>query len=141
MSATRRNANSQAGWALVTEGVTNARVHVHRLRHLLTRLVDVCEDPRYGELMNRLLGDIAKAGPNRLDQIEVILDRTSYALAKMGEEHLKGRLPLEDLTMVDEAIEGSKPFGSPRERAGLDPDKLARWFHRRAHVRQARRER
>lgn len=77
-----------------------------------------------------------KAGPNHLDQIEVILDRTSYALAKMGEEHLKGRLPLEDLTTVDEAVEGSKPFGSPRERSGLNPDKLARWFHRRAHVRQ-----
>lgn len=101
----------------------------------------MCHDPRYSELLNRLLGDIVKAGPERLDQIEVILDRTSYALARMGEEHLKGRLPLEDLTAVDEAVEGSKPFGSPRERSGLDPDKLARWFHRRAHIRQARRQR
>lgn len=134
-----KKANSQAGWALITEGICDARVQVHRLRHLLHRLVDLCEDPRYGELLNRLLGDISQAGPKRLDKIEVILDRTSYALAKMGEEHLKGRLPIEDLSAVDEAVEGSKPFDRLIERTALSPDKLARWYLRRANVRQARR--
>lgn len=133
-----RQANSQAGWALITEGVTEARVQVHRLRHLLNRLVSLSRDPRYSEILNRLLGDIISVAPGRVDELEVVLDRTSYALAMMGEEHLKGRLSLEDLTQVEEAIEGSKPFGAPSERSGLDADKLARWFHRRISVRHAR---
>lgn len=132
-------ANSQAGWALVTEGVTESRVIVHRLRHLLNRLVTLSEDPRYTELLNRLLGDIVKAGPERLNELEVALDRTSYALTLMGEEHLKGRLPLHDLTTVEEAVEGGKPFGGGQERSALDPDKLARWYVRKVFVRQARR--
>lgn len=135
----QHTANSQAGWAVVTEGVCGARILVHRLRHLLSRLVELSEDPRYANLLNRLLGDVVRAGPQRLDELEVVLDRTSYALAVMGEEHLKGRLSLHDLTTVDEAVEGGKPFGGGRERSGLDPAKLARWYVRKVLARQARR--
>lgn len=133
-----RQANSQAGWALVTQGVTEARVQVHRLRHLLNRLISLSRDPRYSEILNRLLGDIISVAPGRVDELEVVLDRTGYALAMMGEEHLKGRLPLKDLTEVEEAIEGSAPFGAPQERSGLDADRLARWYLRKVSVRQAR---
>lgn len=133
-----RQANSQAGWALVTQGVTEARVQVHRLRHLLNRLISLSRDPRYSEILNRLLGDIISVAPDRVDELEVVLDRTGYALSMMGEEHLKGRLPLKDLTEVEEAIEGSKPFGNPQERSGLTADRLARWYLRKVSVRQAR---
>ena len=131
-----RIANSQAGWAVITQGVTSARVQVHRLRHLVNRLVELAKDPRYAELLARLIGDVISAGPDRISRLEDILDRTSYALAVMGEEHLKGRLPLKDLTDVDEALEGSSAFGSPRERFSSD---VARWYARRVSIRQARR--
>ena len=133
-----RQANSQAGWALITQGVTEARVQVHRLRHLLNRLISVSRDPRYSEILNRLLGDIISVAPGRVDDLEVVLDRTSYALSMMGEEHLKGRLPLKDLTEVEEAVEGSTPFSGPQERSGLTAEKLARWHLRRISVRHAR---
>jgi hypothetical protein len=136
-TAMHRSSNSQAGWAVVTEGVCDARVQVHRLRHLLNRLVELSKDPRYSELLNRLLGDIVRAGPERIDKIETILDSTSYALALMGEEHLKGRMSLENLTKIEEAVEGVKPFGAPRER--MSSQRLARWYLRRTTVRQERR--
>ena len=135
-----RSANSQAGWALVIEAIANARVETHRIRHLLNRLLTMSQDPRYAETLNRLVGDVVQSTPSRVEQLELALDRASYAMAMLGKEHLKGRLPLNDLTKVEEAMEGGQPFGAPRERSSLDPDKLARWYRRRVQVRQARRE-
>lgn len=121
-------------------GIAEARVQAHRLRHMVNRLISMCRDPRYGEILNQLVGDIAQASPHQLDMIETALDRASYAMSIMGEDFLKGRLPLEDLTEVQEATEGSRPFGTSRYRASLDPEKLARWFERRVRARQARRD-
>ena len=33
------------------------------------------------------------------------MDRTSYALSRMGDAHLKQRLPIHDREMVEESIE------------------------------------
>ena len=102
-----RQANSQAGWALVTQGVTEARVQVHRLRHLLNRLISLSRDPRYSEILNRLLGDIISVAPDRVDELEVVLDRTGYALSMMGEEHLGG--------LVHDPTPVSRPMYAPAE--------------------------
>jgi len=108
--STHKDASSQAAWALLTEGVTKARLELHRLQHLMsraTKLVDASEEKDH---IYQVAGDILSAVPTRMDNLGLALDRTSLALARMGEEFLKSRLPLSEKMMVDEAIEAA--FGA-----------------------------
>ena len=99
-----KSASSQAAWALLTEGVTRARVEAHRLQHLLTRAIKMVEDSADKDHLYEMAGDIISAAPTRLDALNVALDRTGLALSKMGVEFLDSRLPLSEKTMVDEAV-------------------------------------
>lgn len=108
-------ASSQVAWALLTEGVTSARVEAHRIQHLTNRaqqLVDASEDKEH---IYQVAGDIILALPKRLEQLAITLDRTSLALSKMGEDFLEARLPLSEKTLVDEAVESAFGKGSPHE--------------------------
>ena len=109
-----KSASSQAAWALLTEGVTKARVEAHRLQHLVVRASALVEASEEKEHLYQVAGDIIVALPKRLDQLLVALDRTGLALSKMGIEFLEARLPLADKTMVDEAIEST--FGGAQQR-------------------------
>lgn len=99
-----KRASSQAAWALLTEGVTRARLDAHRIRQAVGRAVALVEASDQKEHLYQVAGDVIAAIPLRLDSLEVALDRTSLALAKMGDEFLGARLPLADKTLVDEAI-------------------------------------
>lgn len=112
-----KTASSQAAWALITEGVTRARVDVHRLRHLLNRVLKIVEDSEHKEHIYQVGGDIIIGGPHLIDQLDRHLDRTLLALSKMGKEFLDSRLPLSDKVMVEEAVEAA--FGRPKSRISM----------------------
>lgn len=126
---THRQASSQAAWALITEGVTAARIEAHRLRHLLTRAQKLVEQSDCREHLFQVAGDIITGAPTRLTSLETTLDKTALALAKMGEVFLEARLPLSEKTEVEEAVEPS--FGGGRNRFSTAEDRVAtRWMTR-----------
>lgn len=112
-------ASSQASWALISHGVTEARVETHRIRHLLYRLSKVSEEPGVREFISKNFGDAIAALPDRIQALEIALDRTMYALAKLGEDHLRNRLPISDRAVVEEGIVGGKPFGGGLHRQSI----------------------
>jgi hypothetical protein len=105
--------SSQVAWALLTEGVTSARLESHRMRHLVTRALKLVEDSPAKEHLYEVAGDIIQAMPTRLEALETDLDRTAYALSVIGEDHLRDRLPLADRKVVDDAVEKAKPLFGP----------------------------
>lgn len=118
----RTAGTSQAAWALLTEGTTAARVEVHRLRHLLMRAMKLVEDSEQKDHIYQVAGDILLALPTRVTALETVLDRTAYALSKMGEEHLRERLPFGERMLVDDAvhkIDFSGPMGRAAHRVAL----------------------
>jgi len=109
-----KNASSQAAWALLTEGVVSARVEAHRLKLLLNRAQKLVDKSEHTEHLHQVAGDIILGVPKRLERLEMDLDRTSLALAKMGESFLEARLPLHDKNKVDEAVQPAFGGGSSR---------------------------
>ena len=127
-----RSASSQAAWALLTEGVAEARVHTHRIRHLTDRAQALVEESPQREHVYQVAGDIIVGLPKRLDELERVLDCTSYALSKMGEDFLRGRIPIEDRTKVEEAVKSSLGFSPGLSRSSEpDPKRVASRYARR----------
>ena len=62
----------------------------------------------------QVAGDLIMGIPGALERLERSLDRTSYALAKIGEDHLKDRLSISDRAMVEDGIVNPKPFPGGR---------------------------
>ena len=109
----RRQSSSEAAWSLLASAVSEARVEAHRLRHLMNRGLKIVEQdtPEQREHLYQLAGDIIEDGPKRLTRLEQLLDKTQFALSKMGEDFFASRLPISDKTEVNEAIEHSAhPF-------------------------------
>ena len=109
-----KTAGSQATWALLTEGVTRARLDSHRIRHMINRALKLVEDSEDKEHLYQIAGDIIEGISERMDQLDASLDRTGLALSRIGEEFLSARLTLTDKNLVDEAI--SSAFGSHQEK-------------------------
>lgn len=108
-----RTASSQVSWALLTEGVAGARVDLHRVKLLVERAARLVEQSEAREHLYQVAGDLITGLPQRIADAEVSLDRTSYALALMGEDFLRGRLPLGARNRVDEA-EATAPYSKER---------------------------
>jgi Mg2+ and Co2+ transporter CorA len=108
-----RSAGSQAGWALITGGVSSARVQAHRLHQLLTKIMKLVDSSPAKEHLYQVAGDIIMAFPKALEDLEQQLDETNYALSMMGTDHLKERLPITRRNKVEETIEGAPAFGAP----------------------------
>lgn len=104
-------ATSQAAWPLLSEGLSAARLDAHRLRHLIHRALKLVETAEERDQIYRLAGDIIQAVPGVLESMEAHLDRTTYALVVLGEEHLRDRLSYNDRNLVDDATHRAKPFG------------------------------
>lgn len=101
----RRTASSQVAWSLLAEGVSGARVDVHRLQQILTRAEKLVADSSHREHIHQVAGDIIREIPARVQHLERLLDRTSYALSLMGEEFFKNKIPHEDRSQVDDAVD------------------------------------
>lgn len=100
---------SDAAWALLAEGVADARLRVHTMGQLLTKFTEVCRGPQHKELLAKLFGDLMHSLPDSVHQAESALDRTGYALAKLGEDTLKDRLSLEDRAKVEQGLQSHAP--------------------------------
>lgn len=124
----KREASSQAAWALLTEGVTAARIEAHRLRHLLGRAEQLVQQSEYREHLYQVAGDLIVGMPQRLTALERSLDKTSLALSKMGESFLESRLTISDKTEVEEAVESA--FGGGRSRVSAEERVASRWLTR-----------
>lgn len=124
---THKQSSSAAAWALITEGVVAARIEAHRLKHLVNRAMKLVEQSDHAEHLHQIAGDLILAAPRRLEKLELDLDRTSLALAKMGESFLEARLPLHDKTQVEEAVKPA--FGGGGHRYGYAVEQVAlRWI-------------
>ena len=77
MSDKDKQASSEAAWALITEGVTAARLDAHRLKHLINRAQKLVEGSKYKEHLYQIAGDLILALPERCGTLERNLDRTS----------------------------------------------------------------
>lgn len=110
-----RRASSQAAWALLTEGVTRARVETHRIQHLINRAMKLVDTSEEKDHLYQVAGDIILALPTRMEQLAIVLDRTGLALSKMGIEFLDARLPLSDKQMVEEAVSAAFGGKTPRK--------------------------
>jgi hypothetical protein len=113
MPQDKKASETQVAWALLTEGVAQARLEVHRLRHLTTRALKLIDASPAKEHFYKEAGDMIMIAPKRIEALEDVLDRTSYALAVLGAEHLRDRLSISDRAVVDDAAHRGKPFGAP----------------------------
>lgn len=113
-----KRASSQVAWALLTEGVTEARVNLHRLRLMVDRGLSLIQESEKRDHFYQMAGDLIEGAPSRLAEAERALDRTSYALTVMGEEFLRGRLPFDDRHKVDESVSSSS-FASKRPKESV----------------------
>ncbi len=96
---------SDATWALLAEGVADARLCVHGVGQMLTKFSKVCQNQQHKELLAKLFGDLIQALPESIQKAERALDRTGYALSKIGEDHIKERLSLEDRAKVEQGLQ------------------------------------
>lgn len=100
-----KHAGSQAGWALITGGVNDARVEAHRLHQLLSKGLKAVESSPAKEELYALAGDILTSMPEGLKRLEQYLDETSYALSILGQDFLKDRLDATSRARIDTAVE------------------------------------
>jgi len=122
-----RKASSQVSWALLTEGVTQARLEAHRLRLMVDRAMAMVETSPEKEHLWEVGGDLIQGFPERMSALERSLDRTSYALVVMGEDFLRGRIILDDRNVVDEATK-SHPFARRRTKEDSQAARVARRY-------------
>lgn len=120
-----KRSSSQAAWALITDGVVSSRIEAHRLRHLINRGLKLVETSDEKEHIYQVAGDLILYIPKRLDYLEGLLDRTSYALSIMGKDFLRSRLPISDRNMVEEAVESSPSFGGTMSKQARIANRVA----------------
>lgn len=109
----KRTAGSQAGWALISGGVNDARVEAHRIRQLVHKVLKLVQTSKQKEHLYQVAGDMITAIPDRVDALERKLDALGYALSLMGKEHLRERLPVSEREMIETTVEGSPAFKTP----------------------------
>lgn len=102
----KKIAENQMEWEVVTEGVTAVRLEVHRLHQMVNRGLKVVEVSGKEDECFEAAGDLIVSIPEKIKEIERLLDRTAYALTKMGEENLRNRLPASDRNFVEETSKG-----------------------------------
>ena len=99
----KKQSSSQAGWSLLTAGVSDARVEAHIVRLAVSQMIDALEDSPLKEEFYKLCGDNLEAIPKHLSKMERSLDKTNYALITMGSDFYRQRLTHEDRESVDMA--------------------------------------
>jgi hypothetical protein len=85
----------------------------------LLKVLRLVETSEAKEHLYQVAGDLIQSVPDNMSRLEASLDTTAYALAKMGEEHLKDRLTISQRALVDESVEGAQPFDAIRRRSAF----------------------
>ena len=98
---------------------------MHRLRLMLDRALELVETSEEKDHLWQVAGDLIIGFPERLTEVERSLDRTAYALVVMGEEFLRGRLPIEDRYVVDESMK-VHPYSSDKRTKESLPSRVAK---------------
>ncbi len=96
-----RKASSQASWALLAQGVNEARVEAHKATVFVNQLVDGLKKTDVEDKVYELAGDTLVALPKTLLTLVQALDRTNYALIKLGDNFYRQRLSQDDRETVD----------------------------------------
>ena len=65
----KKSTSSYASWALLSEGVSSARVEAYRLRHLVNRAMLLIDQSVAKDHLYQVAGDIIVGLPERLDRI------------------------------------------------------------------------
>jgi hypothetical protein len=83
------------------------------MRTLVTRALALVEQSNQREHLYAVAGDLIQGLPDVLTRAERALDRTSYALAVLGEGFLRERLPLGDRLRVDQGAVSTPRVDKP----------------------------
>jgi hypothetical protein len=126
--------------SLLTEGASNASLEAHRLRQMLHRALILVESSNQREHLYEVAGDIIVEFPRHLQQLERHLNRLQYALAALGRNQLRDRIPLSDRYTVEYALqdamfpivsdEGQSPF-PPKKPVDAMAQRVARRYQNR----------
>jgi len=106
-------------------------MEAHRLRHMLNRAQRMVDASDAKEDIYAAAGDLVVAIPKRLEMLEQLLDRTSYALSLMGEDFFQSRLPLSERELVDDVIKHSPQVVKPPKKDSLAKRVAYRYMRRR----------
>lgn len=87
------------------------------------RVQAMVDDSEARDHLYQVAGDIIQGFPERLSAAERALDRTSYAMTVMGEDFLRGRISLDDRSLVDESLKAA-PFSGSRDKESA-PERVA----------------
>lgn len=91
--------------ALLTSGVSDAKLELHALKHLLYRALTLVSESEKKDHLYQVAGDIIQEVPELLEDITRSLDRTSYALASLTTDELKQTLPLADKDLTETSLD------------------------------------
>lgn len=94
--------------SVISEGVSSSRVTLHKLQHLVKRVMSLVDSSKEKEHLYQVAGDIIVAIPDQLTELERSLDRTLYALSVLGKDSLRSQISLSDRESVDVIMESVK---------------------------------
>jgi hypothetical protein len=109
-----KKSNDEISWALITEGVTSAKVEIYRLQQMVHRMLKLVEEADKKDYLYEIAGDLIMNFPDKMKNLERIIDKTSYALSFIGKDSLKTKIPLSDRLWVEDSIK-SLPICSPNQ--------------------------
>lgn len=104
------SATSNNVWAVVTEGVTSARIEAHRIHQHLSDVMAMIQNAPEKERIYQMAGDSILAVPKHMEQLERHLDKTGYALSVLGKDVIRDTLPVSDRKEVEEAMDSVTPM-------------------------------
>lgn len=111
----KKQSSSQASWALLSQGVNEARVEAHKVGVFVNQIVSAVKGSEIEDEVYELIGDALMGLPKSLIVLEQSLDRTNYALIKLGDNFYRQRLSQDDRETVDIAARyNAIPSGAKR---------------------------
>jgi len=98
---------------------------------MINRALKVIEESKAKDHLYQMAGDLILGVPNRMDALETVLDKTSYALTIMGKDFLEARLPIDDKQEVDDAVKyGQSPLPGGGGHRGSVSRIAAEWLEK-----------
>lgn len=122
-----QKASGQIDLTVIQAGVSDARVSAYRLRQFIHSALQKVEQSKAKESIYRAAGDVVVGIPAVLDSLDRSLNQAQYALNSLQQRDLRKTLPLDDVQIIDKAVQGVNA-----KTADLDPQ--LGWPGGRCHV-------